>query len=386
MLSAGSELSEGKLLSANLFQSALGLYSPRHGRKVHHGELEGLLFTASVRGDLIEVQRLLKEYPEIDVNVTDDAGQTPVHLLCDKACSEEAAQRVKEKRPEANGSLFEKVTVETLELLIERGADAGKPTDLFGLTPLHYLCYRVARPIPELGLSEEEAEGILVKCADVLISAGADVNTRTTTFGESPLHALAAKGGSPALGEFLVEKGADLNLKSATGLTPLATLLKSVPSQPDDVEKERFKKLAELFIKKGAVFIVGSSERELFSTKLKMIFNLFKLEVSNVDELVENTLRKNAQIGFRRFLELLCHLIHLEGKVLRKALNECNADVFRKVESNGELQALLVSAIATDPNLASYYKKVKEFLEKCQKTSKIEKSKTKITKTSSLRI
>lgn len=379
-------LSEGKLLSINLFQSALGLYSPRHGRKVHHGELEGLLFTASVRGDLIEVQRLLKEYPEVDVNVTDDTGQTPVHLLCDKACSEEAAQRVKEKRPEADGSLFEKVTVETLELLIKRGANAGKPTDLFGLTPLHYLCYRVVRPIPELGLSEEEAEGILVKCADVLISAGADVNARTTTFGESPLHALAAKGGSPALGGFLIEKGADINLKSATGLTPLATLLKSVPSQPDDVEKERFKKLAELFVEKGATFTVGTSGQELFSTKLKMVFNLFKLEVSNVDRLVENTLRNDAQIGFRKFLELLCHLIHLEDKTLRKALNECNADVFRKVESNGELQALLVSTMATDPGLASYYKKAREFFDKCLKTTKAEKSDIRVTKVSNLRM
>ena len=219
-----------------------------------------------------------------------------------------------------------------------------------------------------------------------MISAGADINARTTTFGESPLHALAAKGGSPALGEFLVEKGADVNLKSATGLTPLATLLKSVPSQPDDVEKERFKKLAELFVEKGATFTVGASGQELFSTRLKMVFNLFKLEVSNADKLIENTLRKDAQIGFRKFLELLCHLIHLEDKTLRKALNECNADVFRKVESNGELQALLVSTMATDPGLASHYKKAREFFDKCLKTTKAEKSDIRVTKVSNLRM
>ncbi len=372
------------MLLQNTF--TLGLYSPKHKRKIHPGELESLLFNACTKGDSFEVQRLLNEYQEIDVNVVDDTGQSPLHLVCSRACSRERARYLKEKHPNVDGPTFLKLTVEVIKLLVEKGAKADKPTDFCGLTPLHYLCYTPALPIPDLGISEEDVESTLVECADVLIKAGADVNARTTTFGESPLHALAVKGGSPAFGEFLVEKGADVNLKSATGLTPLATLLKSVPSQPDDVEKERFKKLAELFIKKGAVFIVGSSKRELFSTKLKMVFNLFKLEVSNVDELVENTLKKDAQIGFRKFLELLCHLIHLEGKVLRKTLSKGNADIFRKVESNGELQALLVSTMATDPDLASYYKKAREFFDKCLKTTKVEKSDVRVTKVSNLRM
>lgn len=369
-----------------LFQNTLGLYSPKHKRKIHPGELESLLFNACIKGDLFEIQRLLNEYQEIDVNVIDDVGQSPLHLVCSYACSREQARYLKEKHPNIDGPTFLKLTIETIKLLVEKGAKADKPTDFCGLTPLHYLCYTPALSIPDLGISEEDAENTLVECADTLIKAGANVNVRTTTFGESPLHALAAKGGSPALGEFLIEKGADVNLKSATGLTPLTTLLKSVPSQPDSIEKERFKKLAELFIEKGATFTVGVSGQELFSTRLKMVFNLFKLEVSNVDRLVENTLRKDAQIGFRRFLELLCHLIHVEDKALRKTLSKGNADIFRKVESNGELQALLTSAMASDPDLAPLYKKAREFFDKCLKTTKVKKSDARVTKLSNLRV
>jgi len=71
------------------------------------------------------------------------------------------------------------------------------------------------------------------------LNRGADVNVKSAE-GWAPLH-LAAEEGHKDLGELLIDKGADVNVKSAEGWAPLHVA--AVYGQKD---------VAELLISKGA--------------------------------------------------------------------------------------------------------------------------------------
>ena len=107
--------------------------------------------------------------------------------------------------------------------LIASGSDVNKKTER-GYTPLHWA-----------------AKANRKDAAKLLISAGANVNTRTGSGGWTPLH-MAVSQGNKDMAEWFISKGADLNAENHNnGLTPLLV-----------AEMKRKKDFVEFLISKGA--------------------------------------------------------------------------------------------------------------------------------------
>ena len=99
-----------------------------------------------------------------------------------------------------------------LELLLARVADVGA-TDNEGATPLHLAC----------GVVRPRSRGIVQEMAQLLLSAGADVNAPLPGSGRTPLH-LAAQHLSDCsanVARLLLEHGADVHVVDTNGCTPL---------------------------------------------------------------------------------------------------------------------------------------------------------------------
>ena len=128
------------------------------------------LHIAAKNGDLGEIMKYLAE--EMDVNVEDENGQTPLYVA----------------------SLFGHT--EIVEALLNRGADQRACPNR---TPLH-----VANNAP---------------VATLLIKAGGNVNVSDLA-GDTPLH-VAVRKANPELVSALLEQSAEVNAKSKEGLTPL---------------------------------------------------------------------------------------------------------------------------------------------------------------------
>lgn len=132
-----------------------------------------------------------------DINRSDESGATPLHMA-------------------VTGGLEE-----LSRLLIEYGADVNKKTGYHKLTALH-----------------QAASGGHLKTVKLLIEKKADVNSRSAA-GWTPLH--AAKNTETA--QILLDNGANINAMSEKGLTPLSEAVSK-----GDTELVRF------LIEKGADF------------------------------------------------------------------------------------------------------------------------------------
>lgn len=86
--------------------------------------------------------------------------------------------------------------------MIEDGADIEAKDANAGGSVLHFAVQKGKLPI-----------------IDLLVSRGADINSRTRT-GTTPLHTAVFYGHLPVV-EYLVSRGADINAQSASGATPL---------------------------------------------------------------------------------------------------------------------------------------------------------------------
>jgi ankyrin repeat protein len=181
------------------------------------------LFNAVIGGDKKRVDFLLSK--GADINALDSNGSAPIHLA-------------------AMGKQREMVA-----FLIEKGADADR-ADNAGMTPLLYAAMRddipTAKLLIEKGADVNQAsnEGFTpltlaieeqrYEAAKLLIEAGADVRSAVGEQKLTPLMITAARMG-PAEGSvflpsstrpidiarMLIERGADVNAQSSTGMTPL---------------------------------------------------------------------------------------------------------------------------------------------------------------------
>ena len=134
------------------------------------------LHFAAQKGDSPEVRRLIKA--GTDVNVQDKNGNTPL-----KYASAEPYPDV-------------------LRTLLSLGA-LPQLADHRGFTPIHCVAGH--------GFYEEAIE-----MAEILISAGADVNARSKVCGLVPLHEVRTVG----MIDFLIHNGADPTIKNDEGQTP----------------------------------------------------------------------------------------------------------------------------------------------------------------------
>ncbi|HAT36966.1 MAG TPA: hypothetical protein DCS75_00630 [Gemmatimonadetes bacterium] len=140
--------------------------------------LEAPVADAAMRGDVLEVQALLRSGE--DVNAAQGDGMTALHWAAELGSSDLA------------------------ETLIAAGAYLDAVTRLGDFTALH--------------IAARGGEGSVVR---VLAGAGANINARTSTGGVTPLHYASASGDAGAV-RVLLQNGADLDVQeSVWHQTPL---------------------------------------------------------------------------------------------------------------------------------------------------------------------
>jgi ankyrin repeat protein len=128
------------------------------------------------------------------VYARDIHGNTPMH------CAAESWTPV--TRPQWSRKYKTVSSGEIVTLLVQNGADVDV-ANKYGFTPLH-----------------EAARSGDIKVVEVLIKAGANVNSKCVRRSFTPLHAAAYSGKSRAV-EVLIKNGADINAKSGViGNTP----------------------------------------------------------------------------------------------------------------------------------------------------------------------
>lgn len=159
-----------------------------HVDSVYLGNAEADLLEAVSRGDLKVVQEFLDNGG--NVNLQDEPGMTPLHHAASS---------------DSDGS-----NLAMVQLLIDKGANANAIDDTHH-TPLHMVSCKAT--------------------AEALIDAGANVNAKTLSEGETIIFSAAwgAAQGHPKshqryfdLTKMLIEKGADVSvkLKAGSGATP----------------------------------------------------------------------------------------------------------------------------------------------------------------------
>jgi len=143
--------------------------------------LADALHDAAKAGDLEEIKQLIAD--GADVNEKAMNGDTPLHQA-------------------ANWG-----QTAVVKLLLAKGADANA-TDKRGQTPLYWATN---------GANDLTAYSI----AKLLIASGADVNANSAPFQLTPLH-LAAAAGLSRMAALLIAHGANPDVKSRNGSTPMA--------------------------------------------------------------------------------------------------------------------------------------------------------------------
>ncbi|XP_014231506.1 ankyrin-1-like isoform X1 [Trichogramma pretiosum] len=159
-----------------------------------------------------------------DVNLANEEGSTPLHNVCKgervsflKSFLKNAEEVNQSVRLDARDKLgnaplhlalrFNK-DPEVPELLLKKGADANLANEE-GSTPLHIICKRERVSFLKSFLKNAE---------EVNQSVRLDARDK---FGNAPLHLALQFNADPEVPEFLLKKGADVNLANEEGSTPL---------------------------------------------------------------------------------------------------------------------------------------------------------------------
>jgi uncharacterized protein len=147
----------------------------------------GEIHDAARSGDLVRVQALLNDHPELAFSRA-EYGETPLHRA--------AFYRHKD----------------VVEVLLANGADVNAK-DSGGLTPLHEVVADGIRPW--LGAEDQGPKDVM----EVLLANGADVNAKDSS-GLTPLH-MAVQDGRKDLVELLLAHNASVDAQDNDGQTPL---------------------------------------------------------------------------------------------------------------------------------------------------------------------
>lgn len=172
------------------------------------GNWPDTIYLAACKGDLERVKTLVEN--GTDVNAKDEFGCTSLHWAS-LAYSPAVAEFLLAKGAEIDAKhhrwgltpLMHAHALPVVELLVSKGADVHAALEPSGRTKLHMACLAGDRDI-----------------AEFLIRKGANVNLKTNS-GATPLSQAASAGHADVI-ELLIGKGADVNVPDARGRTPLA--------------------------------------------------------------------------------------------------------------------------------------------------------------------
>ena len=172
---------------------------------IRKGTAVSTIHTAALAGDIQKVRSFIEA--GVDVNAKDESGMTPL-LRAISGEHADVARFLIEAGADVNASDKQGDTPlvyalwnedsETVKLLVEKEADINVKDRLLGYSPLHWALFTGRKALTEL-----------------VLDAGADVNIESKA-GETPLD-VAAYGFSAAIGEMLVARGAEVSsLHAAT--------------------------------------------------------------------------------------------------------------------------------------------------------------------------
>jgi cytohesin len=236
-----------------------------------------------------------------NVNAQDNEGNTPLHILAgaDTSFRKEATQALLEAGANPNardkhgrtpahlflsGKWPWEEASECFEMLAKSGADlSAKDED--GKTPLHYLA----------ALGEQSPMFFIRGIGDTLIAAKADVQARDNE-GNTPLH-IAAKTGTKDVYDWLIQHGASLDATNFTGQTPRQLALSST----NQFSPFRFNSDLDIYQairegKLGSVTAILKSEPELLNkTNQSGETPLRAATVNNRTNIVEFLAQQGAQ-------------------------------------------------------------------------------------------
>ncbi|KAK7868042.1 hypothetical protein R5R35_007493 [Gryllus longicercus] len=201
-----------------------------------------------------------------------------------------------------------------------------------------------------------------LKCADLFLKAGADVNVRRLD-GYSVLHTAAARGYTDLI-RSLIEKGAIVNAKTEDGETPLHSAVRE--SKPES---------AEVLLRNGASVnaVFGEIDMTALHVAVSKSPNCIEVLISNNANIFAMNrhgvcpLELAMEVGFHRFLEVS------EGKPNAESVDGITALHLASRCLNGECLEMLVAG-GCDVNVTTdkgdtplhYASEMEKFLE-CEK-------------------
>lgn len=199
---------------------------------------ETALFQACITGNAEAVRYLLAH--SADINLADNEGHVPLHAAAIRADVTliKALMKVDGANVDVADSTgwtplmyaIDERSKESVRALLEAGADAVR-LNKEGYAPLHLACW-----IPG---DKNNPDGAPEIVAALLDAGKANIETKTQK-GNTPL-VYAAAYGRIGVVRLLLERGANTNVKSESGLTPLV-----VSSQPADMARDDIKKAKDV--------------------------------------------------------------------------------------------------------------------------------------------
>jgi ankyrin repeat protein len=140
-----------------------------------------------------------------------------------------------------------------MRLLVSAGADPRVATEE-NVTPLMAAIGLGRERASKISFTEEE-EGTILEMVKMTVEMGVDVNAVETATGLTALHCAAFYGNSERIIQYLVEKGANLNVKTKAGQTPLDIASNIAPKgkvERNLVPLAYWKASVDLLLKMGA--------------------------------------------------------------------------------------------------------------------------------------